>query len=359
MFPVWRPAIVVIAVLLTVGMLWWAQELLIPLVMAVLLTYALDPIQRRLVKVGVPSGVSAALVLVVVLGIASGGLFVLRDQAAGFAQQLPAVTAKVRELVRTSAQSPGNAVGKVQQAASEIRSAADETAPPPRRGVTRVQVEEPPLRWIDLVWKGSIGAIAIAIQATIILFLVFYLLASGNLYKRKLVKIAGPMLSIRRLTVEILNDITDQIERFILARILISLMVGVSTGVAFWMLGVAQPGMWGLAAGVLNTIPYLGPSAVVVASALVALLQFGTWRMAITVGGAATLVASIEGMFITPVLMGQAGRMSPAAIFIGLSFWGWLWGIWGLLLAVPLLMILKAVCDHIEGLGWISELLGR
>jgi len=357
--PLWRPAIVVIAVLLSIAMLWWAQELLIPLVLAVLLTYTLDPIHRRLVNVGMPAALSAALVLVLVIGVVCGGLFVLRDQASGFAQQLPVVTEKVRELLRHSAQSPSNAVGKVQQAASELKKAADETAPPPPRGVTRVQVEEPPLRWFDLVWKGSLSVIAIAIQAIIILFLVFYLLASGDLYKRKIVKIAGPVLSIRRLTVEILNDITNQIERFILARILISIMVGVGTGVAFWFLGVAQPGMWGLAAGVLNTIPYLGPSAVAVASALVALLQFGTWRMALTVGGAATLVASIEGMFVTPMLMGQAGRMSPAAIFIGLSFWGWLWGIWGLLLAVPLLMILKAVCDHIEGLGWISELLGR
>lgn len=359
MFPSRRYATVVIAVLLTIGMLWWAQELIIPLVMAVLLTYALDPIHRRIVSAGVPSSISAALVLVLVLGLGSGGLFVLRDQAAAFAQQLPAVAERVRDLVRNSAQSPSNPVGKVQQAASEIKKAADETAPPPPRGVTRVQVEEPPLRWIDLVWKGSIGAIAIGIQVIIVLFLVFYLLASGDLYKRKLVKITGPVLSSQRLTVEILNDITSQIERFILARIAISIMVGLGTGLAFWYLGVAQPAMWGLAAGVLNTIPYLGPSAVAVASAVIALLQFGNWRMALTVGGAATLVASIEGMFITPMLMGQAGRMSPAAIFIGLSFWGWLWGIWGLLLAVPLLMILKAICDHVEGLGWVSELLGR
>ena len=359
MFPLWRPAIIVVAVLMSIAMLWWAQEVFIPLVLAVLLTYALEPIHRRLVRVGMPPGLSAAIVLVFVLSIVSGGLFILRDQAAGFAQQLPVVTEKVRELVRNSAQSPSNTVGKVQQAASEIKKAADETAPPPPRGVTRVQVEEPPLRWIDLVWKGSLSIIGIAIQGIIILFLVFYLLASGDLYKRKLVKIAGPVLSLRRLTVEILDDITRQIERFIMARILISVMVGFGTGVAFWILGVGQPGMWGLAAGVLNTVPYLGPSAITIASGLVALLQFGTWRMALTVAGAATLVASIEGMFITPLLMGQAGRMSPLAIFIGLSFWGWLWGISGLLLAVPLLMIIKAVCDHIEGLGWISELLGR
>src|SRR5262249_43223147 len=163
-----------------------------------------DPIHRRIVKVGVPSGVSAALVLVLVLGLVSGGLFVLRDQAAAFAQQLPAVTEKVRELMRSSAQSPSNPVGKVQQAASEIKKAADGPAPPPPGGVTRVQVEEPPIRWIDLVWKGSLSAIDIVIQFTIILFMVFYLLASGDLYKRKIVKIAPPVLSYKRLTVEIL-----------------------------------------------------------------------------------------------------------------------------------------------------------
>src|SRR5438552_12672713 len=178
-----RRPIVVIAVLLTAAALWWAQDMLIPLVIAVLITYTLDPLHRRLVSWGIANGISASLLLALLLGVLGTGVYVLGDQATTFAGQLPTVAQKMRDLVRGGSQSPTNPVGQVQQAASKLKKAADESAPPPPRGVTRVQVEEPPLRWIDLAWRGSLGAIAIGIQAIIILFLVFYLLASGDLYK--------------------------------------------------------------------------------------------------------------------------------------------------------------------------------
>ena len=115
--------------------------------------------------------------------------------------------------------------------------------------------------------------------------------------------------------------------------------------------------MWGIAAGVLNNVPYLGPAIVAAAASLSALVQFDSAYMAFVVGGVSVLIASIEGAVLAPWLLGRAGRMEPGIIFLGLTIFGWLWGIWGLLLAVPIMIVVKAVCDHVDGWGAISELL--
>jgi predicted PurR-regulated permease PerM len=225
--------------------------------------------------------------------------------------------------------------------------------------VTRVQIEEPALRVLDLLWQGSLSVVALAAQATVTLFLVYYALAGGDRYKRKLIQLAGPSLANRRLTLEIMNQITGQIERFLAARLLVSLIVGVSTGLAFWALHVPQPAIWGLGAGVLNAVPYIGPSVIAAAAMIIGLSQFHSASMAALIAGVSVAIASVEGFLITPWLMGRAGRMSAGAVFVGLMFWGWIWGVWGLLLAVPILMVVKAICDHVEGGATISQLLSE
>ncbi len=220
----------------------------------------------------------------------------------------------------------------------------------------RVRLEAPGFQVGDVLWRGSISLVGLASQLTIVLFLIYYILACGDLYKRKIIKIAGPSLSEKRVTLEILNEITLHIERFVRARIVISLIVGVSTTASFWLLGVSHPFVWGLSAGVLNSVPYLGPSAIAAAAAVDGLLQFGSGGMAVTLAAVTVAIASVEGLILTPWLMGRAGHMSTGAVFVGLAFWGWIWGVWGFLLAAPIMMTTKAISDH---LGWsvLSELL--
>jgi len=348
----------VIAVLAVAAALWWAQIILIPLVLGILGSYALDPIQRRLTGWGVPRGVGAALILIAVLGGAGSLVYSLRHQATAFVGELPGITQKLRRVFEDGRTSSDTPVGQVQQAAEELKKAAEASTAPPARGVTRVRVEEPAIRLTDVLWRGSVGVAALLAQATIVLAIVYYLLASGDLYKRKLVKLA-PSRAQKRMTVEILDHVTAQIERFLLARILVSAIVGVATGVAFWLLGVSQPAMWGLGAGVLNTIPYLGPAAFAVAAAAAGFVQFGTPGMALALASVSVGIATIEGLFIAPWLMGRASNMNTGAVFIGLSFWGWIWGVWGMLLAVPILISIKAIGDHIESWRPVSELLGE
>jgi predicted PurR-regulated permease PerM len=191
-----------------------------------------------------------------------------------------------------------------------------------------------------------------------ILFLSYFLLVADDLYKRKLVRIM-PTLSKKKVTVQIVDEIGAQIERFMLVQVFTSLIVAVATSIALWWVGLGQPVIWGLAAGILNSIPYFGPLIVTGGLMLVAYLQFATIEMAIYVAAIALVITTLEGWLLTPALMGRAASINPAAIFIGIIFWSWVWGVWGLILAVPMLMMTKAVCDRIEELQPIGELLGE
>ena len=156
-----------------------------------------------------------------------------------------------------------------------------------------------------------------------------------------------------------LDEINSQIQRYLLVQIAVSVLVGVASWLAFRWLGLEHAAIWAIAAGVFNLIPYLGAVIITAGTALVALLQFGSLRMALLVGGVSLLITSLEGMLLTPWLTGRASRMNPVVVFVGVLFWGWLWGAWGLLLGVPIIMIIKSICDHVEDLKPVGELLGE
>jgi predicted PurR-regulated permease PerM len=340
--------------------LQYAQAVLIPIILGALTFYALDPIVDWLQKWRLPRAIGAALVLLVLVTLTGYGLWSLRDDAMAVVEELPRAAAQVRATLRDERRREPGAIDKLQEAAKEIdKTAAEATGPVLRdpAGVQRVQVVEP-FRASDYLAWGSMGAIALAGQGVMILFLAYFLLVADDLYKRKLVKIA-PTLSRKRITVQIVDEISTQIERFMLVQVLTSALVAVATSIALWWVGLQQPVIWGIAAGVLNSIPYFGPLIVTGGLMLVAYLQFETIQMAIYVAGVALVITTLEGWLLTPALMGRAASINPAAIFIGIIFWSWVWGIWGLVLAVPMLMMTKAICDRIEELQPIGELLGE
>lgn len=173
-----------------------------------------------------------------------------------------------------------------------------------------------------------------------------------------MVKIAGPSLSRKKITVQALDEINWQIQRYLLVQLGSSVLVGLVTWLSFWALGLNNAAVWGVAAGVLNLVPYVGAILVTAAAALVAFLQFGQVNMALWVGGASMAIHMVQGNLLTPWLTSQASRMNPVAVFVGVLAWGWLWGVWGLLLGIPILMAVKAVCDRVEDLKPVGELLG-
>jgi predicted PurR-regulated permease PerM len=352
----------VLAVLAVIWMLHWAQVVLIPIMLGVLISYALSPLVNRLHHWRIPRAVGAAVLLLGILGGVGSLAFSLSDDAAAVIETLPEAARNFRTTLRMEGVTSTGAIEQMQQAANQLERAAKETgvqktgAP---SGVTRVQIEKPGLNIQEFLWTGTLGAVVLAGQAGAVLFLVYFLLTAGDTFRRKLVKIAGPTLSSKRITVHVLDEITSQIQRFLLVQIATSVLVGISTWLALLWIGLEHAAIWGIAAAVFNTIPYLGPVIVTGGTSLVAMLQFGTLEMALLVGGSSLLITSLEGYLLTPWLMGRASRMSAVAVFVGVLFWGWLWGVWGLLLCVPIMMVVKAVCDRVEDLQPVGELLGE
>jgi predicted PurR-regulated permease PerM len=360
-------ALTLLASIALVFVLQWSRAVLIPVVIGILLAYALEPFVSGLKRARVPRSIGAGIVLVAFVGLLGLGAYSLSGQALQIVRQVPEAAQKIRERVRARDRQPG-ALGEVQKAATEVQKTAEvaaeqpEARRDPRDGaapVQKVQIVEPAFDARSYLYWGGMNLLTAAGQFAVILFLVYFFLVTGDLYKRKLVKIAGPALWQKKLTVQILDEINSQISSFIRVQLLTSFIVAVATTIVLWLLGVNQFIIWGLLAGILNSIPYLGPIVVSGGLALVAFMQFDDITWALTVAGAAFVITSLEGFLLTPALMSRAARMNPVAIFVGLLFFGWIWGIWGAVLAVPMLMMIKAICDHIDDLQPMGELLGQ
>jgi len=351
-------ALSILALAAVIMMLRYMQEVFVPLVLGGLLFYALDPLVDWMERHKVPRALGASLVILALVGGLSSGAYALRFQVMAVVEQLPLAAQRFREAFRDQDGQAGT-LSKMQEAAKEIEKTADSVAGnDARRGVTKVQIEEPAFAARAYLWAGSLGAVSLAGQALMVLLLTFFLLLSDDLFKRKLVE-GIPTFARKKLTVQVLDQIADQIERFLLVQVFTSVVVGVATWAALWAIGLQQPAVWGLMAGVFNSIPYFGPVIVTGGLTVVAFLQFGTFTMALAVAGIALTITSLEGWLLTPTLLSRAANMNQVSVFVGLIFWSWIWGVWGMLLAVPMLMVVKSVCDHVEDLQPVGQFLGE
>ncbi|MED5619931.1 AI-2E family transporter [Ideonella sp. BN130291] len=352
-------SLALIAVLATLVVLRWASDVFIPVLIGVMLSYALSPIVDQLARWRVPRALSATLLIAALVGSIGFTAYSLADDANALIESLPTAAQKLRQSMRSHARN-ANPIDKMQKAATQIEQAAEETggAAPSTRGVTKVVIEKPRFNIRDYLWTGTLGLVALLGQATVVLFLTLFILASGDTFRRKLVKLAGPTFAQKKITVQALDEITLQIERYLLVQVATSVLVGLATWLAFVALGVNHAAVWGVVAGVLNLVPYIGAVAVTGGAALVGFLQFGTAEMAFAIAGVSLVIQSLEGYLLTPWLTSRASRMSPVVVFVGVLGWGWLWGAWGLILGVPILMAVKSVCDRVDDLKPIGELLG-
>jgi len=337
-----------------------AQQVFIPLVFGVLISYALDPIVSWLQRWSIPRALGAGVLLTVLVGSTGFGIYTLRDDAVAVIEKVPAAAKRLRESLRVTQRDGQGLMDKVQEAATEMENTTTQAVQPDaaRIGVTRVTVEDKPVNVGDYLWRGGTGVIAAISEAILVLFLVYFMLISGDLFKRKMITIAGPSALKRKITTQILDEIDRQIGRYMLVQMMMSLIVGVVSGIAFWWVGLEQAPVWGLAAGLFNTIPYFGPAIVMGGIFTIGFLQFGTLLMGFYLAGVSLVITTLEGYLLTPWLTGRAVRMNGVAIFLGLMFWGWMWGVWGLLLAVPMIVMIKSICDRVEDLKPIGELLG-
>ena len=353
-------SLVVLAILASLFVLQWARAVFIPLMLSVLLSYAFSPLINWLEAKRLPRWLTSAVLLLGILGAMGSGAYLLRLEAARLITALPAAAQKLGQALKSNNGKSDNALETVQKAAAQIEQATRDSAAATgaARGATRVLIEPPRFNIKDYLWTGTIGLFALIGQVAVVVFLTYFLMLSGDAFRRKLVKLTGPSLSKKKITLQALYEITGQIQRYLQVQLLTSLLVGVLTGLALLFLGLENATTWGVVAGVMNLVPYIGSLITAAASALVAFLQFGSMNMAFAVGGASIVIHTLVGNLLTPWLTSRASQLSPVAVFMGLLAWGWLWGVWGLLLGIPILMMVKSVCDRVEDLKPIGEFLG-
>lgn len=341
----------VIAGLLIVAALHYASALLAPLMFAVLASLALAPMVRVLSR-AMPRSLAAALVVVSFLGMFGVTSYAISDDVSAFSRRLPEIIRDIRSAIVSASPRQG-LMRQVQQAVTELERS---TAPAPAANATPVTIVEPTDVQRELTaWARTIGGYLA--QGVLMVFLIYFLLASGDLFKHKFLKLSGSRLSQRKVTLQVIEEITTKIGQFVFYQAWSGVLVGTLTWLCFMWIGMRYAGLWGVAAGVLNCLPYFGPTLILGASSVAALVQFHSLPMMALVASVGLIITSLEGFVLAPMMLGQAARANTVAVFVSIMFWGWLWGALGLVVAVPILMIVKTIVDRVESLSSWSELL--
>jgi len=360
-----------LAALALVAALYLARGFFVPLLIGILASYALHPLVDWLKAVRVPRSIGAALVLAILAGSVLWTGFSLSDDAIAVIEKMPEAARKLRRDLSAARSGTPTALQNMQETAHVLQGAATDAGAQPGTGTKPGTIEgtlsklparpaAPESTWLsDYTLAQSALLATVAIQTPIVLLLTYFLLASGEHFRRKLLQLVGPSLSRKKDAVRILEEIDVQIQRYLLAMLASNALVAAGSWLAFLALGLDQAGVWGVAAGVLHFVPYLGPALVALGSGVAALLQTGSLLYALAVAGVSLLIAGAVGFLFMTWLQSRFARVNAAVLFIALLFFGWLWGVWGLLLGAPLVAIAKAVFDRIESLKPVGELLGR
>jgi len=352
-------ALGLLALIALVAALYLARAFFVPLLIGILASYALSPMVEWLKALRVPRPVGAALVLAVLAGSLSWVAVSLSDDAAAVIETLPEAARRMRQNLSIARSGAPTALQNMQDTADEIQGAASDAGAKAGARASTVKIAEPTAWLRDYAVAQTALLFTVAAQAPIVLLLAYFLLASGDHFRRKLVGFVGPSLSIKKDAVRILEEIDVQVQRYLLATLVSNALLAVCTWLAFEALGVERAGVWGFAAGVLHFIPYLGPALIALGSGMAGFLQFGSLFGALAVAGVALLIAAAVGLAFMTWLQSRFAGVNAAVLFIALLFFGWMWGVWGLLLGAPLVAIAKVVCDRVESLKPAGALLGR
>lgn len=322
------------------------SDFFVPVILAFLLSFLFAPVVRLLHRLYIPLSLGAALVLFGLIGVLTFGIYQLAAPASGWMAKLPKAAAQLEYRLSNLKQT----FREFSKASREVeRITKFDTAG------TAQQVE---------VKKSSVGEILLGqtqgflVSGGVMFVLLFFLLASGDMFLRKLVTVL-PRFENKKLAVEISRQIEHDISRYLLTVTLINAVFGSAVGLSMYFIGLPNALLWGVMAGLLHFIPFLGAIVGISVVTLVALVTMDQLTSILLVPSAYLGLNLLEEYLFFPFLIGRRLLLNPVVIFIWLIFWGWLWGIPGALMAVPLLAIFKIVCDHIEPLAAVAEFLGR
>lgn len=340
----------VLAVLYT---LYFARDFLLPIVFAVLLSFLLSPVVRWLARFRMPPPLGAGLLILGLLGLLGSGVFGLSGAVSDWAKTAPAT-------LRTAELKLGKIIRPFQRAsktAEQVAKAAGETATgtPGTRSAAPAEVVVQGPSLAARIFGTTQRSIASVME---VLILLYFLLAAGDLFLQKLVKVL-PNLGDKLKAVQIAREIERSISTYLLTAASVNLAEGAVVGGVMWLWGMPNPALWGALVFLLEFVPYLGAVAMVVILTIAALTTYDSVGHALLIPASFLLINLIQGNFITPLLQGHRLSLNPVALFVGLAFWFWIWGIAGAFIAVPILATLKIFCDHIESLASLGEFLGQ
>jgi predicted PurR-regulated permease PerM len=325
--------------------LYFARDFILPILLAWILSSLLAPIVRLFKRVRIPEPLSALLIILTLLGTLSLGAYRLSDPAAEWIQKAPeslsGVRAKLQRIMRP--------VQGVQETTKEIEKMTtlgkDEEA-------AAVEIKKPGLGEVVLSRAKNF-----LLAGGVTLVLLYFLLASGDMFLLKLVKIL-PTLENKKRAVEIYRQIEADVSTYLAVVTLINIGFGCIIGSSMYLLGMPNPLLWGVMAAVLAYIPYLGSLIGIGTVTVVAILTFDDIFRIIMVPSIYFALDTVEANLVTPMILGRRLALNPVVIFVWLIFCGWIWGVTGALLAVPLLAIIKIISDQVEQLAPIGEFLG-
>ena len=345
----------VVAAIAVVLLLYWGAPFFVPLFLALLISTALAPLVSALTLLVRWRVLAAGLVvtaLVVLLGVAAWSW---SDDVQRVWEEMPQAAKTVSRSLQSVVRRPAAPINEVKKAAAELESVANTGKP---AAPAPAAPPAPSKSVWEIAWEGGKNVATAVGQVVVVLFLVFFMLASGDLFKRKLLRIASEH-NKTRFTEKVLEQIDMQVRRYLAVLLIANVLVGVGTWLVFWALGVKYAGLWGLLAGILHTAPYFGPAIIAAGSLVAAYVQFDAWPRALLVSASTIGVATLVGFVWATWFASKKARMNTTAVFIGLLFFGWIWGFWGLLLAIPLLAIVMTVCEHNESWKPLAQLLSR
>ena len=357
-------ALGIIATIAFVYALQWSQDFLVPLLLGIFIAYTLNPVVMWLEVCKIPRPIGATLVTVAMLALMAITLNRVQGEFFNIIDDLPRITQKVTKLMRDTNDGTPGTITQIQAAANQIEQATsnpgvEEKKAAPKKMAVAGAAAGGSFKVMDWVLAGSMSLIGFITQATMVVFLVFFLLLAGDTFKRKLVKLTGPSLSRKKVTVHILDDINSSNHNYKFMLLVTNTVLALMMWGALRAIGLQNAGAWAIVAGLLHIMPYFGPLLITAATGLAAFMQFDTIGKVLLVTGSSLAIATLVGTVIATWMTGRIAKMNPAAVFVSLLFWGWLWGMWGLLLGVPVVVMVKVVAERVEGMEVLAELLGE
>ena len=331
-------------IILLFGALYFAREFLLPITLALLFSLTLSPIVRFLARRGVPPGFSSIIILLMTVSSLAIGGYMLSGPVSNLIEEAPEVGAQLKKKI-SEIRKPVDAVVKASEQVDKV------TTPESDPMVQQVVVKQP-----GLLTNAMSGAGTLLTTIAVTLVLMFFLLASGDLFYEKAIR-AVPSLSDKKRILRIIYDIENEVSSYLFTVFLINAGLGVVVGTGMYILGMPNFYVWGLAAALLNFIPYVGAVIGVSLVTAAAIVSFDSILHASAVMLFYFFASVVEGQFITPLLLGRRLELNAVAIFIAVALWTWLWGFVGALIAVPLLVIVKVFCDHFDNLRAFGEFL--